>query len=208
MFKKFFFLVAIFAAFISGCAVAPIAAAPAAPVVVDVAIVANPITLPIALAVVGASTLEESVAAVSDAGGCTPALGVNGTPEMMYQVGCSEQLHASNDGSMDKIRSRIQAAKNIEGKTPQKCLLRPEDGAVLLVFAVQYAGSHNRYQSAGFIYNPQMVDRSTFMGFDKPPEKIKKPEFSQEIDVNSSECQGGLQTMNSIIGVLKSAASW
>lgn len=122
-----------------------------------------------------------------------------------YQPGC--QPHIVTDGTPDKIRSRIQAAQAVEGKTPQRCVSRGDDR--FLVFPANYRGSSHRYKSVGFVFNSTNPAQSTFIPLAQKPENATLNGFTEgDKPVSDPQCQVAWAFMNELIANLKLDPIW
>lgn len=203
MFKKFFCSIFL-ATLLVGCAEAGTISA-SLPRSIPVPAV-DPVTLgAYVLIVVGSNTADESTQAIIDTGGCVgiPQPGIDTLPA------CNPLPHPVTDGSEQKIQSRVTAARQVEGRTPTRCLVRSSDNSVLLVFDVQYSGTSHRYSSAGFVQNNPAPAQSTFMGFGTSAAKASLGGYDTEItNLTDSRCTNALSFMGEMIEILKQTRFW
>jgi len=184
------------------------------PVFVTAVLETAPLSVPLILMAVGASTTEDSVNTVVDAGGCTPDQSrAFISPEAAY-TNYATCGHVVKDGTESKIQSRVRAAKEAEGKKPSACYVR-EKGiaangdeiaeAVILFFDSPYNGSSHKYAGPIFVNNLTSPNRSTFDGVSKPSDAQWKGFVSADKD---PRCGQALKFMSEVIAELRMTSYW
>jgi len=222
--KRILFVIVLVSVLFSGCATPELATTTGVVVSIEAisfdavymtaVLETAPLAVPLILMVVGAGATEESMSTIIDSGGCTPDTSRSFiSPEAAF-TNYATCGHVVTDGEESKIKSRVRAAKQAEGKTPSGCYVR-EKGiatngdeiaeAVILFFDSPYKGSSHKYSGPMFVHNITSPNRSTFDGVAKPGDAQWKGFSSADKD---PRCGQALKFMSEVIAELRMTSYW
>ena len=157
--------------------------------------------------VIGSSTADDSVRAVISAGGCIADPSLQTVSMEAPYVLCNH----IPEGEVAKVRSRIDAAKNAEGKQHTACYVREANiaanvaEAVIIFFDSAYSGESHKYAGSSFLFNKTEIGRSTFMGVRRAKDAQLPGFVPAGGDPRCSDARG---VMNLMIEEMRSLPGW